>query len=104
MSKTKSQSEPRLLDPCQFYRWSEGWKYFGYKSTQLDQKIKDGEIPAPIPLSDSGRASGWTGQMIIDHQRELLIKADARRAKADARRAKADAERAAKSKHKPVAA
>jgi predicted DNA-binding transcriptional regulator AlpA len=70
----KKQSDkpqpPRPLDPGQFYRRGEGWKYFGYKSTQLDEKIKSGEIPAPISLSDSGRACGWFGRQILAWQAE----------------------------------
>lgn len=62
------------LDPNQIVRWSEGSKYFGYKHTQLDEKIKSGEIPAPFSLSDSGRAKGWTGRQIIEHQQRLLAR------------------------------
>jgi predicted DNA-binding transcriptional regulator AlpA len=62
------------LDPNQIVRMSEGPKYFGYKHTQLPEKIKSGEIPAPFLLSDTGRAKGWTGRQIIEHQRRLLAK------------------------------
>ena len=63
--------EIKELDPNQIVRWSEGRKYFGYKHTQLDEKIKSGEIPAPFPLSNTGRAKGWTGRQIIEHQQRL---------------------------------
>ena len=33
----------------------------GYSRSQLQEKIKKGEFPAPIKLSDSGRAKGWFG-------------------------------------------
>ena len=56
------------LHPNQIIRISEGRKYFGYGHSQLEEKIKSGEIPAPFPLSDSGRAMGWTGRQIIEHQ------------------------------------
>lgn len=69
----KEKSEE--LDPNQIVRMSEGRKYFGYKHTQLDEKIKTGEIPAPIPLSDSGRAKGWLGHQIIEHQRARMAAA-----------------------------
>lgn len=58
------------LDPYQIVRFYEGAKYFGYKHSQLPEKIKSGEIPAPFPLSDSGRAKGWTGRQIIKWQAE----------------------------------
>jgi predicted DNA-binding transcriptional regulator AlpA len=62
------------LDPYQIIRMSEGRKYFGYGPTQIDEKIRSGEIPAPIALSDTGRARGWTGRQIINHHRRLLAK------------------------------
>jgi hypothetical protein len=40
--------------------------------TEIDAKIKSGEIEAPIALSESGRAKGWTGQQIINHQQRLF--------------------------------
>ena len=58
------------LDPNQIVRFREGRKYFGYAHSQLDEKIKNGEIPAPISLSDTGRAKGWTGRQIIKWQAE----------------------------------
>jgi hypothetical protein len=49
------------LDPYQIICLSEGRKYFGYGPTQIDEKIKSGEIPAPIALSDTGRQGvDWT--------------------------------------------
>jgi predicted DNA-binding transcriptional regulator AlpA len=66
---------PAPLDPHQIVRKGEGKKYFGFGPTQLDEKIKKHEIPAPIPLSNSGRAVGWTGAMIIEHHRQLAAAA-----------------------------
>jgi hypothetical protein len=63
------------LDPNQIVRFRQGRKYFGYGPTQLDLKIRAGEIPAPITLSDTGRAKGWLGQQIIDHHRRMLAAA-----------------------------
>ena len=60
------------LHPNQIVRWSEGKKYFGYRHTQLEEKIRTGEIPAPFLLSDTGRAKGWTGRQIIEHQRRRI--------------------------------
>jgi predicted DNA-binding transcriptional regulator AlpA len=60
----------RPLDPGQVYRVSEGWKYFGYRPAHLVEKIKAGEIPAPIALTDSGHAKGWFGRTILKWQAE----------------------------------
>jgi hypothetical protein len=54
----------------------EGPRYFGYRHTQLDEKIRSGEIPAPLSLSASGRAKGWLGRQIIEHHRRLLALAN----------------------------
>src|SRR5215217_990687 len=60
------------LDPNQIIRQRDGYHYFGYKHAALDAKIKSGEIPTPMVLSESGRATGWTGKQIIDHRAKLL--------------------------------
>lgn len=62
---------PSALDPHQIIRRCDGEKYFGYKHAMLDDKIKSGEVPAPMALSEKGRATGWTGQMILDHHANL---------------------------------
>lgn len=59
------------LEPRQIVRWHDGPRYFGYKLTQLAKKIKEGEIPAPFALSDSGRATGWFGSQIIEWQQRI---------------------------------
>jgi predicted DNA-binding transcriptional regulator AlpA len=58
------------LSPNQIIRKRDGEKYFGYKHTQLDAKIKAGEIPAPIKIGT--RACGWLGSQIIEWQRQLI--------------------------------
>lgn len=68
----KETSELRPLHPNEIVRKCDGPKYFGYGHTEIDAKIKSGEIEAPIALSDRGRAKGWTGQQIIDHQQKRL--------------------------------
>jgi predicted DNA-binding transcriptional regulator AlpA len=67
--KTVSKND-LALGPHQIIRKSEGYRYFGYKHTTLDEKIKSGEIPKPIHLGK--RARGWTGQQILDWQRRLI--------------------------------
>lgn len=60
------------LEPNQIVRKCHGHRYFGFKHTQLDKKIADGEIPKPIALTSTGRAKGWLGSQIIEHQRRLI--------------------------------
>jgi predicted DNA-binding transcriptional regulator AlpA len=69
------KSEPRPLVPDEIYRPHEARHFFGYRPTQLDEKIKAGEIPAPLPLSDSGRAVGWLGSQIIEWQAKRVAAA-----------------------------
>jgi predicted DNA-binding transcriptional regulator AlpA len=51
--------------------------YWGYRPTQLDEKIKSGEIPKPIKLSKTGKwsAQGWFGKQILDWQAAKLAEA-----------------------------
>ena len=80
--------ELKGLEPNQTIRQSEGEKYFGYRHTQLKEKIDAGEIPAPIPLSDSGRAKGWLGSQIIEHHQKRIAAAAAEAATTAKKRAR----------------
>lgn len=54
-------------------RYRDGLRYFGLRPSQLRLKIKEGLIPAPLQLSESGRALGWLGKQIHDYQSKLTI-------------------------------
>ena len=56
------------INPNFFYRQNEGPKYFGLEATALDDAIKAGLIPTPIPVTDQGRDKGWFGWMILEWQ------------------------------------
>jgi predicted DNA-binding transcriptional regulator AlpA len=56
------------LGPNQIVRKVDGHKYFGYKSTQIDEQIKNGTIPKPHKLGL--RAVGWFGWQILEWQRQ----------------------------------
>jgi predicted DNA-binding transcriptional regulator AlpA len=58
------------LSPNQIIRKRDGEKYFGYRHTQLDEKIKSGAIPEPIKLGP--RARGWLGSQILEWQARLI--------------------------------
>jgi predicted DNA-binding transcriptional regulator AlpA len=68
--KQPKSSEP--LNPDHIYRLREGRRLFGYGPTQLAEKIKSGEIPPPMDLSETGRAKGWLGRVIIEHHERRL--------------------------------
>ena len=70
--KSEKRKPPtyKPLLPDKFYRLYDGPQYFGYSYTQLDLRIKKGEIPTPISLSANGRARGWFGRSIIAWQAE----------------------------------
>jgi predicted DNA-binding transcriptional regulator AlpA len=62
------------INPDFFYRKIEGWKFFGYAATQLEEKIKAGVIPTPVALDDGGRACGWFGRTILEWQASRVAK------------------------------
>ena len=78
----KETTSELKIDPLSIYRYEEGHRIFGYKPTQLDEKIKLGEIPTPKYLgAPPSRAKGWTGAQLIKYFKELE-EAQAERAEA----------------------
>jgi len=65
---------PKLPDHIVIRR-KDGEQYFGFKKTHLDQKIADGTVPKPFPLSADGRASGWYGWQINEHNDKIRANA-----------------------------
>jgi hypothetical protein len=80
LRKEKRDRRPRPLYPDYFYRINEGPDYFGYKPTQLRERILAGEIPPPVKLSPDGRAAGWYGRTIIAHQQKIQANASSENA------------------------
>ena len=68
------------LDPGAFYRWSEGFKLFGLKPTQLSEAMNTGKLPPTLASVEGGKAKGWFGFQVIEHRRERLAAAHAKRA------------------------
>ena len=50
--------------------------FTGLQRTAIEDLIKRGEFPRPIPLSDTGRAVGWIEDELIAWQRKLLARRD----------------------------
>lgn len=57
-----------------FLRLPDVKQIVGYGRTAIYQKIQAGEFPAPIPLSENGRAVAWDSEAIAAWQ-ESRIKA-----------------------------
>src|SRR5262245_59156027 len=49
----------------------------GLSDTQIDEKIKTGQLDPPVKAFDGGRASGWFGFQLIEIQEERLARAKA---------------------------
>jgi predicted DNA-binding transcriptional regulator AlpA len=79
--KAKTKARPNNRRPIytgpRILRLPAVLAFSGYGKSQLDEKIKAGEFPAPIKLSDSGRAVGWL-------EEELTAWREARKAKRSA--------------------
>jgi predicted DNA-binding transcriptional regulator AlpA len=73
------------LRPHDIIRLHEGPRVFGFGLTALAEKIAAGQVPAPLYLSDDGRARGWTGAQVHQWQRDTEAKQSERAAAAAAR-------------------
>jgi hypothetical protein len=60
---------------------------FGYGPQATRDKIRNGELPLPHPLSSSARTEAWTGQQILDHRKKMKLLAE-EKAKAELAAAK----------------
>jgi predicted DNA-binding transcriptional regulator AlpA len=49
----------------------------GLKDSRIDELIREGQFPAPIKLTDGGRASGWLESDLIEWQKRRIAKRDA---------------------------
>ena len=59
------------LYPHQIVRYRDAAPYFGYKHAQFDALVRSGGLPKPFPLSETGKAAGYTGKMILDHLEKM---------------------------------
>jgi hypothetical protein len=53
----------------------------GLEDSQIDEKVKSGELPPPVPAFESGRATGWFGWQLIELQRQRFERAKVQIAK-----------------------
>lgn len=67
-----------VIDPARIFRECEARDIFGYSPTVLREKIKSGDIPAPVLLSPPpSRARGWYGWMINEHREKVAKQQEA---------------------------
>jgi predicted DNA-binding transcriptional regulator AlpA len=50
----------------------------GMRPTSVDEAIKSGYLPTPMPLTSSGKSVGWIGTVLIEWQRKRLAAAATR--------------------------
>jgi predicted DNA-binding transcriptional regulator AlpA len=62
------------IHPNQIIRVKDGPLYFGLSDSQIEFRIKAGDIPAPMALSTTGRAKGWLGSQILEYQARLMAR------------------------------
>jgi hypothetical protein len=90
------------LDPGAFYRWSQGFKLFGLKHSQLSEAVNTGKLPPPAEAVEGGKAKGWFGSQVIEHRRARL--AAARKHQEETVRLAAAAKQRALKRKQPVTA
>jgi len=60
--------------PYRVIRRADLFQFVGLKKTQIDELVKRREFPAPISLSDNGRAKAWLESEILEWQQNRLAK------------------------------
>jgi hypothetical protein len=85
MTKRKASAEEiGEIWPDRLYRVNLSPAIFGYGPQATREKIRNGELPVPFPLSLTSRFEAWTGEQILDHRATMRVfaveKAEAARA------------------------
>jgi len=73
------------IQPDRIYRTTLSPAIFGYGPQATRDKIRNGDLPTPFPLSPTSRFEAWTGRQIIEHRAQMQALA-AEKAKAIADR------------------
>jgi predicted DNA-binding transcriptional regulator AlpA len=73
--------------PDVLLRRPEAMAFVGLGATQFEEKVRKGEIPAPIKISDSGRAVAWLKSELQAWLVERIRKRDVERAAREAAKA-----------------
>jgi hypothetical protein len=59
------------IQPDRIYRTTLSSAIFGYGPQATSDKIRNGELPMPFPLSPTSRFQAWTGRQIIAHRAQM---------------------------------
>jgi hypothetical protein len=77
MTRPRPVDTTQPLNPDFFYRrhGPVARGVIGLADSQIDEKIKSGELPPLVRAFDSGRTNGWLGSQLIELQQRRLAKA-----------------------------
>jgi hypothetical protein len=78
-AELKRIAEQLGIDLAETFRPARAYPFFGLKHSQVAEKVKSGEIEPPIPLTETGKAVGWTGYQLAKHHWRRLQLAAARK-------------------------
>jgi hypothetical protein len=65
------------LVPHFFYRRPLAPFFIGLEMSQIEEKIKDGELPPFVKATEGAKAMGWYGHQIITIQQERIKETEA---------------------------
>jgi predicted DNA-binding transcriptional regulator AlpA len=70
------------ISPHRIYRKyaKETQEILGLGRSAIEEAIKNGDIPPPLPLTEHGSATGWLGEMLIEIQNKRIARAEQRAA------------------------
>jgi hypothetical protein len=74
----KSAAPAGTIHPDFFYRKhsAEARAVIGYGPSQLEEKIRSGDVDPPVALSESGRACGWYGSQLLAMKQRRIAQAE----------------------------
>jgi hypothetical protein len=105
-SMTRRKLEVELIgdiQPDQIYRTTLSSIIFGYGPQATRDKIRNGDLPMPFPLSPTSRFEAWTGRQIIEHRAQMqALAAEKVKAIADNKRPRPQPRALRKMKRRPA--
>jgi hypothetical protein len=105
-SVTRRKLEVELIgdiQPDQIYRTTLSSTIFGYGPQATRDKIRNGDLPMPFPLSPTSRFEAWTGRQIIEHRAQMqALAAEKVKAIADNKRPRPQPRALRKMKKRPA--
>ena len=78
MTKRKVAESIGEIQSDRIYRTTLSPAIFGYGPQATRDKIRNGELPMPFPLSPTSRFEAWTGAQILEHRARMRALAEAK--------------------------